>query len=513
MTIPTDPHIKHTEASLESRLGYWNDTARSTSVFPTVSGDLNVDVAIVGGGIVGITTARMLKDQGLTVAVVESQRVGRQATGKSTAKVTSQHGLLYQQLIKKYDQTQARRYADAQQSGLMLIRHLIEKYQIECDLETLPAYIYTTDPAHVSELEREATLARQLGLPASVTNVSGLPFGVQAALRFEGQAQIHPVNFVAQLAHTLPGDGSHVFEQSPVISWEPQSVVTTGGTITASHVILATQLPLGLTGGYYTKAFPHAEPVIAARVASELDGMYLSAGSPLRSIRTHRNAQGDVYLLAAGDSFKPGETTAQRESFQALEAWISEHFGPMTVTHRWINEDFSAMDSVPFVGRSSRSGYLVATGFSGWGFTNGAAAAIMLRDIITGTRNDWQALFDADRINPVAGGTTFLKESAGVVSKLAKGYIKSSPVGSPDELAAGEAAVMQIDKKKVAAYRDETGTLHTLSAVCTHLGCVVGWNATDRTWDCPCHGSRFSLAGHVISGPAVKPLAPFKEED
>lgn len=511
-TQHTDPHIKHTEASLESRVGYWNDTATSTPVFPAMSGDLNVDVAIVGGGIVGVTTARMLKDQGLAVAVVESQRVGRQATGKSTAKVTSQHGLLYQRLVSKYDHTQAQRYADAQQSGLMLIRHLIEKYQIECDLETLPSYIYTADPAHVSELEREAALARQLGLPASVTNQSGLPFLVQAALRFDNQAQIHPVNFVAQLAQTIPGDGCHVFEQSPVINWEPHSILTTGGTITASHVILATQLPLGLTGGYYTKAFPNAEPVIAARVPQELDGMYLSAGDPLRSIRTHRNAKGEVYLIAAGHSFKPGEAAEQHESFQALEGWLAQHFGPLTVTHRWINEDFSAMDSVPFVGRSSRSGYLVATGFSGWGFSNGAAAAIMLRDVIMGTKNDWLALFDADRINPVAGGTTFLKESAGVIAKLAKGHM-ASPAGSPDDLAPGQAAVVQVDKKKVAAYRDETGTLHTLSAVCTHLGCVVGWNATDRTWDCPCHGSRFSLTGQVVSGPAVKPLTPVQYDE
>lgn len=508
----TDPHIKHTEASLEFRIGYWNDSATSTPTFPVMNGDLNVDVAIVGGGIVGITTARMLKDQGLAVAVVESQRVGRQATGKSTAKVTSQHGLLYQRLVSKYDHTQAQRYADAQQSGLVLIRHLIEKYQIECDLQTLPSYIYTADPAHVGELEREAALARQLGLPAAITNQSGLPFPVQAALRFDNQAQIHPVHYVTQLAQTIQGNGCHVFEQSPVINWEPHSILTTGGTITASHVILATQLPLGLTGGYYTKAFPHAEPVIAAGVGQELDGMYLSAGDPLRSIRTHRNAQGGVSLIAAGHSFKPGEAIAQRESFQALESWLSQHFGPLAVTHRWINEDFSAMDSVPFVGRSSRSGYLVATGFSGWGFSNGAAAAIMLRDVIMGVKNDWLALFDADRLNPVAGGTTFLKESAGVIAKLAKGHM-ATPGGSPAELAPGQAAIMQVNRKKIAAYRDETGHLHMLSAVCTHLGCVVGWNETDRTWDCPCHGSRFSLAGQVVSGPAVKPLSPIQDDE
>lgn len=509
MTTDYTPPATPTRDSLTSRTGYWNATA-DTPTFPRMARDVTVDVVIVGGGIVGVTTARMLKDLGLTVAVTESQHIGRQATGKSTAKVTAQHGLLYQTLVDKFDLREARRYADAQQSGLALIRHLITRWQLDCDLENVPAWIFTLDSNKVADIEREVDIARQLGLPAALDNHSGLPFPVRAALRFDHQAQFHPVHYVAQLAETLTGDGSYVFEHSPVIDWKPNEVLTTGGTIRASHVVLATQMPLGLTGGYYTRAFPKAEPVIAARVQSGIDGMYLSAGEPLRSLRWHRNGLDEWYLIAAGQSFKPGETGKQRDSFRELEDWLRQHFGLLTVTHRWINEDFTAMDNVPYVGRSN-SGYLVATGFAGWGLTNGAAAAIMLRDIISGADNDWLPLFDADRLRVVAGGATLLKESAGVVEKLAKGHLQSRD-GNVDALAPGEAAVVQMDRKKIAAFRDETGELHLLSAVCTHLGCVVGWNDTDRTWDCPCHGSRFNVDGRVVSGPAVKPLSYYTRE-
>ena len=201
---------RHTDGLDQSRTGFWNDNA-TTPEFPRMSRDLAVDVAIVGGGIVGVTAARVLKDHGLSVALVESQRIGRQATGKSTAKITSQHGLIYQQLVDKYDMDHARLYADAQQSGMALIRHLAQQHQIECNLETLPAYVFTQDATHVADLELEADIARQLGLPASLTKLPGLPFEVKAALRFDDQAQFHPVHYVAQLARTIPGDGSYVF--------------------------------------------------------------------------------------------------------------------------------------------------------------------------------------------------------------------------------------------------------------------------------------------------------------
>ncbi|WP_342643580.1 FAD-dependent oxidoreductase [Rhodoligotrophos ferricapiens] len=485
---------------------YWNSTASSAS-FPSLAGDLDVDIAIIGGGIVGITTARLLKDRGLTVAVIEARRVGRQVTGKSTAKITSQHKIIYQTLEQKFGEDRARLYGEAQETALRQISTLAATHGIDCDIETKPAYTYTLDESYVSQLETEVAIAQRLGLPASLTRETDLPFDVRAAMRFDHQAQFHPTKYVAGLAGTIPGDGCHVFENSRALDWEPTRVVTEKGTIKARHVVMATHLPLGQVGGYYAQAYPYAEPVIAARVSRAQEGMYISAEQPSHSIRTHVRENGEIYAIVAGSGFKPGHTDEERRYFADIEDWLKANFEAGPVEYRWVNEDYTPMDSAPFIGWSSskRDGYLVATGFKAWGITNGTAAAMILADLATGQENRWLELFDASRVKPLAGAGEFLKENAGVAAHLVTGYLSRKPK-SFDELAPGEAAIMKIDGETVAAFRDEQGQVHAVSAVCSHMGCIVGWNETDRTWDCPCHGSRFELSGEVIHGPATKPL-------
>ncbi|MCE3257092.1 MAG: FAD-dependent oxidoreductase [Nitrobacter vulgaris] len=232
---------------------YWNETATATA-FPQLSEVLNVDVAIIGGGIVGITTARMLKNMGQTVAVIEARSVGRQVTGKSTAKITSQHSIIYQTLEQKFGEDRARLYANAQESAVRKIRSLAAPYGIDCDIETKSAYAYTRDESYVSKIEKEVEVAQRLGLPASLVHQTGLPFDVRAAIRFENQAQFHPIKYVVGLAKTIPGEGCHVFESSRAVDWDPTRVVTDQGSVTARHVVMATHLPLEQVGGYYALA-------------------------------------------------------------------------------------------------------------------------------------------------------------------------------------------------------------------------------------------------------------------
>ncbi|HEX2803571.1 MAG TPA: FAD-dependent oxidoreductase, partial [Sphingomicrobium sp.] len=219
--------------SAQNRRTYWEDTCSPDS-FPALNGDLDVDVAIVGGGIVGIAAARMIKDAGMTAAVVEARRVGQGVSGKATAKVTSQHGLRYRTIEKKFGEDKARLYADAQETGLRRIVELSRTYGFDADIETVPAYVYTREEGHVEEIEKEVELARRLGLPASVTRDTGLPFDVKAAMRWDDQAQFHPIKFVAGLAQTITGDGSHVFENSRVTDWDPKREVTDRGTVKGS---------------------------------------------------------------------------------------------------------------------------------------------------------------------------------------------------------------------------------------------------------------------------------------
>jgi glycine/D-amino acid oxidase-like deaminating enzyme/nitrite reductase/ring-hydroxylating ferredoxin subunit len=485
---------------------YWNATATARD-FPQLAGNLSVDIAIIGGGIVGVTTARLLKDLGVPVAVIEARKVGRQVTGKSTAKVTSQHSVIYQTLEQKFGEERARLYAEAQEAGIEKIRSLTSQHAIDCDLESVPAYVYTRDKEKVGTIEKEAEITRRLGLPAKIVRDTGLPFDVVSAMRFDNQAQFHPTKYVAGLAHTIPGDGCHVFEHTRGVEWEPTCVVTDGGTITAKHVVMATHLPLGQVGGYYSEAHPYAEPVLAAKVGRALPGMYISLEDPSHSIRTHTGKDGNVYAVSGGASFKPGHVDQERESRAEMERWLTENFDVGPIEYRWINEDYGSVDGAPFVGWSSSGSdrYLVATGFKAWGISNGTAAGMMLADLATGKNNRWLDLFDATRIKPIAGAAKFVQENFGVAKDLIGGYLVSKP-DSFAELKPGTAAILKIEGHNVAAFKDKDGQVHAVSAVCSHMGCLVGWNETDQTWDCPCHGSRFDLAGEVIHGPAVKPL-------
>jgi len=486
---------------------YWNVTAGEGQSFPELRGEIEVDVAIVGGGIVGVTTARLLKERGVTVALVEARRVGRQVTGKSTAKISSQHGILYQTLQQKFGEDKARLYAEAQEAGLRKIEELARTYGVDADIEAMPAYVYTNDESYVDQIEKEVEVARRLGLPASLTRDTGLPFDVLQAMRWDNQAQFHPTRYVQGLAATIPGAGSHVFENSRAIDYDTDRVTTHNGTVRARCVVMATHIPLGQIGMYYALAYPMAEPVIAAPIGRVPPGMYKNAEQPGHSIRTHKGADGQVWGIVAGNHYKPGHVDDELRYMADIESWLTEHFDAGPVRYRWVNEDYSAMDSAPFIGWSHRGGrgYLVATGFAAWGISNGTAAGLIIADLATGKENRWTEMFDAARIKPVAGAPEFVKENAEVAAHLVSGYLSRKPK-SFDDLAPGDAAIMKIDGENVGAFKDEDGRVHAVSAVCTHMGCLVGWNATDRTWDCPCHGSRFELTGEVIHGPATAPL-------
>jgi glycine/D-amino acid oxidase-like deaminating enzyme/nitrite reductase/ring-hydroxylating ferredoxin subunit len=486
---------------------YWNATAPA-SAFPALSGTLEVDVAVIGGGMVGTTVVRLLKDRGLTVALVEARRIGEEVTGKSTAKITSQHNIHYTILERKFGEDGARLYAEANQTGLATIRTLAERHGISCNLETRPAFTYTRDEAEVGTIEQEVALARRLGLPASLTEETGLPFPVRRAMRWDDQAQFHPVRYLKGLAETIPGDGCHVFEGSRVTDWDAHRIATDAGEVRARSVVMATHLPLGQTGLFYTENYPHMHPVIMGRAEAGRvpQGMYISVEQPRHSTRGHRDDEGADWMIFTGPSFTHGNVEEERKAFAEIEGFARDHFG-VGADYRWTNEDYQAMDKSPFVGWASSIGQscLVATGFNAWGITNGTAAAILIADLIQGRDNPWLKVFDATRIKPVAGGKDFLTHNAAVAGHLVGGWL-GRKLHSYEDLGPGEAAVLKVGGRNVGAYRDEQGRLHAVSAVCTHMGCMLGWNETDRSWDCNCHGSRFACDGSVIHGPAVTAL-------
>ncbi|MEN3315611.1 MAG: hypothetical protein V7605_1845 [Acidimicrobiaceae bacterium] len=500
----------------ETNPSLWVATTPASAYQP-LPGSLDTDVAVVGAGIVGLTAAALLQQRGRRVVVVEAGRVASGATGYTTAKLSALHGLIYDELARSYGDAAALTYADANLAGIAKVAELVEQYDIDCDLQTRPAFTYTCDPEMVDSVRAEVAAARRISLPVSFTTDTDLPFPVDGAIRLDDQAQFHPRKYCLGLASAVAG-GSHegaVYERTRALSVDDDDdgrcrLVTDRGTITADHVIVATQLPFSDKGGFFARAHPVRSYVLGVRVGgAPPQGMYLAADSPSRSVRS-APVEGGELVLVGGESHKVGQDDDTTRRYRALEDWARLHFTVEAVDYRWSAQDYMPVDRLPFVGPLAPGSerVLVATGFQKWGMSNGSAAAMMLVDRITGVDNPWAEVFDSNRLNVRQSLADVVKENADVVKRFIGDRLRTTTDRSVDDLAPGDAAVLAMGTERVAAYRDDAGMVHAVSPVCTHLGCTVTWNTAELTWDCPCHGSRFDCDGHVVQGPAVRDLAP-----
>jgi len=472
--------------------------AAPSTDYHSLDASIHAETIVVGAGIVGLTTALRLCEAGGSVIVVEGLRVGGQVTGRSTAKITTQHSLIYRYLIDILGPELAQSYADANHAGAGLIREWVRAYAIACDLENKPAYAYTRDPARREEIVAEAEAARSLGLEAEVLDRAPLPFDTAAALRFPDQAQFNPARYLTGLAHAVVSRGGHIFERSRarlVDEGTRWRVVTDGGTVHAEHVVIATNMTVKSPIGMANRTQPRSHTAMAFRVGdpAAVDGMFIGIDDPTRSIRMGRDAEGPL-LVALGPKFNTGQDGDVTQRFIELETWARENLPVGEIAWRWCNEDYDTADRVPYVGTpdpEKAPGFHIATGFNAWGISNGTAAGIMIADLVSGRSSPWQRLYDPTRPYP---------------EDFHQNADSKSIVRSVEEIAPGEGGVIVRGEEKIAVRRDDAGKLHALSASCTHKGCTVTWNNADRTWDCPCHGSIFAADGSVIHGPARKPL-------
>ena len=489
----------------------WIESTPETSYGALTEG-LSVDVAVVGGGIAGITAAFLLKREGKSVALLDSKRILHGATGYTTAKVTAAHSTSYTTIAKKFGDDGARTYADANQSALEFIAQTAKEQGIDCEFERRDNYVYAESPDERSQIEDEVAAARRAGLAAELVEETPLPYPVECAFRLADQAQFHPRKYLLRLAQAVEEDASHVLELTRVLGVEgsgPLRVTTDRGTVTATDVILATHLPILDRGFFFAKAHPDRSYAVACRMSPEQDpgGMYINVKPPTRSIRTARDEDGPLLLLG-GEGHKPGAEPETDARYRALEEFGRRHWQADEFPYRWSTQDYSPVDGVPYVGRLRRreEHVYIATGFKKWGMTNGTAAALILADLVLGRPNPWAALFDSKRLKPIASAPKFAKENALVARHFFGDRLKRGDEAALGALGRGEGRLLKVDGKKTAAYRDDAGVLHTLTPVCTHMGCHVGWNPAERSWDCPCHGSRFSGEGTVIQGPATEDL-------
>jgi len=468
-------------------------------------------VVVVGAGIAGLTAAALLKADGQRVVVVEAGKVCSGVTAYTTAKLTVLHGLVFDDLVSAFGEEGAAQYADANLAGMATVADLAVSHGIDCDLERRHAYTYTTDAAMVDKVTAEVAAAQRLGLVAELTTDTDLPYPVEAAIRVADQAQFHPRKYCVGLAGAIDGGGSAVFERTRALSIDDDgdrcTVETEHGTITAGFVIQATHLPFSDTGGFFARTHPMRSYALSARLDGPVpQGMYLSVDTPSRSVRSAR-MDGEEVVILGGEGHKVGQDPDTRERYAALEGWARQHFPVRSIDYRWSAQDYVSADHVPFVGPVSagRDRVLVATGFKKWGMSNGSAAGVMLADRIAGRDNPFASFFDTNRLNPRQSVKDLVKENANVVKRFIGDRLRTK-TRSVADLAPGEAAVLVEGAERVAVYRDESGGVHAVSPVCTHMGCTVTWNTAETTWDCPCHGSRFTCDGAVIQGPAVKDL-------
>jgi glycine/D-amino acid oxidase-like deaminating enzyme/nitrite reductase/ring-hydroxylating ferredoxin subunit len=477
--------------------------------YPALSGESTADVAVVGAGVTGLTTALLLKRAGLRVAVVEADRVGHGASGNNTAKVSALQATVYSELSRKHGAAAAAGYAEANLAGVEALAGIVKQESIDCDLRRRPAVTYAMTEGERADVAAEFDAAERAGLPVEHDSDGGdLPFPVYGSVRLADQLSVHPVRYLHGLAAAVDGDGSQVFEHSRVLRVRGGRVHTEGGTVLAERIVIATHAPLLDRGAFFALLEPVRSYCVAARLRSGRlpEALAINAGDPVWSIASTRDL-----LVLSGQGHPAGERGVDARRYLALEAFAREHWDVAEITHRWSAQDLYAYDGLPMIGPylpGSRDLY-VATGYRKWGLATATAAASVLTDTITGQTSPWASLFSPHRLS-LRGAPHLAKLNAKVAMDFVGDRLRPGEVSDPEAVPRGEARVLRDGLEQTGVYRDEQDGLHAVSLRCTHLGCLLRFNGAESSWDCPCHGSRFDVDGAVLEGPAVKPL-PRKE--
>jgi glycine/D-amino acid oxidase-like deaminating enzyme len=457
----------------------WMDTTADAPVRPPLSADLTVDVAVVGAGILGITTALLCARAGASVAVLDMDVVAGGVTGHTTAKVTPLHGAAYAELTAKHGADAAAAYASGNQAAMERVATLVDTLGIDADLRRRPALTYVTDPQQAPRLQREGDAARAAGLDARTVTEAPLPFPIAAGVRLEDQVELNARRYVLGLAAELVALGGTIHERTRATGVSerggPRIDTAAGPSVRAADVVVATLMPFLDRGLFFARLTPMRSYCIAVRAPVDRIPalMAISADGPTRSIRGAVGPGGEELLIVGGEGHPTGEEADTRQRYAALEAFAREEFGATEVTHRWSAHDLQPADGLPYVGRYTPLSHHLwtAAGFRKWGMTNATLAAEILSERIAGREHPLAATFDANRLDP-------RKAAPGIAKEVAK-----------------DARHFVVDH-----------ALHRDAPTCTHLGCRLSWNTAESSWDCPCHGSRFAADGAVLTGPATKPL-------
>lgn len=496
------------------KISIWNGTAKQGAVYPPLSGNLNTEVTIIGGGITGVLTAYFLASKGHKPVLIESLEIGGGTTSHSTGNLYCMVDEKLQKVKSKFDAAKAKKIAQSRQATVDIIEELVQKHNIDCDFTRAPWYLYAFHEKDNNIIEKEYQTAIEAGLTNAqlLDAMPNLPYQTGKALVIENQAQFHPMKFVQGMAFAATQAGAHIYERTKMVRYEESNgsyiIHTENGIIHSKNLVMATHMPKGFLP-VQTLVYPYREYGVAAKLNGDFPkGIYWGIiDDPKKYSLRPFTHEGQNYIMIIGENHKTGHKEDNEESFRKLENFLQEKFNVSEIAYRWGGQHYKSADSIPFIGKSDLGdGLYYATGLATDGLTYGTLAGMIIADQIAGTKNPWSEVYDPKRFTPAASAKEFIKENADVALQYFKDLPFKFDAKELDEVGKGEGKVLSVHGKRCAAYRDDNNELHVVSAICPHMMCVVHWNKGEKSWDCPCHGSRFTFDGRVIEGPAISDL-------
>jgi len=467
---------------------------------------------VVGGGITGISTALLLQRAGKKCAVLEAASLCFGTTGGTTAHLNTLLDTPYTTITKNFGLENAKLVADAAATAIQLIQSNIERYKIDCAFQHADAYLFAQDDKQAEELQEIFLSLGDVGIHASYSSFITIPAKFKKAIRVGGQAKFNPVQYVFGLARAFEEAGGTIIEQSRVVGAENNDksirVDTSRETYTCTSLVYATHIPTGVNL-LHLRCIPYRSYAMAATLADDgyPEGLCYDMYDPYHYYRT-QVVDGQQYLIAGGYDHKTAHETNTDHCFRELENHIRSLFKVADISYKWSSQYFEPADGLPYIGHlpGHPGNIYVATGFGGNGMIYSSVAALTIASMIMEKETPFEKLFDPNRLKPVAGFTNFIKHNADVVKQFAGKWFYHEELEQLSALAPGEGKVVVFNKHKVAVYKSPEGKLFALNPICTHLKCEVKWNSAEKSWDCPCHGARYSYDGNLLTGPADRAL-------
>ena len=482
----------------------WEGTTSEREAYKSLEGNIEADVAIIGGGITGLTAAMLLMDSGQKVAIVEARKIGHGVTGNSTGNLYSTVDEHLSHIKKKWNSDVMKTVVRSRAAAIDLIEQTIKQHSIDCNFGRQNFHFYSEDLNEEIEefISEEFAALSEAGLQPEIVNEVPLPFKTVKGLVSPGHAQFHPLKYILGIAKIIQ-DKIQIFEHSPVLEIDEEKGVlkTDKGNIKAGKIIMATHTPKGVYPVHMMLS-PIREFGVAAEFDGECaEGIFWGMDQPKHSVRCFKNG-GKNYVMVIGEKFKTGQNDDTNASIARLQEYLTTRFPGAVIKYVWGGQAYRSADALPYIGKHNEN-IFYATGFATDGLVYGTSAAMIITDLIAEKENPYADIYKAGRFTPIKSAAGVLKEGVDNFGE----YMKDVPLsGKTEDINPGEGKVFTIDGEKVAVYKDESGNICKISAVCTHMKCIVSWNSAERSWDCPCHGSRFDTNGNVIEGPAIIPL-------